>query len=104
MKKTMFLIIFLISGSVYADTNLPPQTITKIATGWDKEGIFLSFSEDIKVEGCADSRVRIERDHPLKDDILSIALSAFYAGKQVQVRVSGCIGAQHRGIAISVLN
>ncbi|MDW6002615.1 hypothetical protein [Vibrio mangrovi] len=103
MKKLIWLVMLLISGSVYADASLPPQTISRIETGWGSEGLYLSFAENNKVEGCTNSRVRFERDHPMLKDILSIALSAFHAGKKVQVRVSGCLGADHKGIAIAVV-
>ncbi|SIO96898.1 hypothetical protein [Vibrio spartinae] len=103
MKKLIWLVILSISGSVYADANLPPQTISRIETGWGSEGIYLSFAENNKVEGCTNSRVLFERDDPMLKSILSIALSAFHTGKKVQVRVSGCLNANHKGIAIAVI-
>ncbi|MGF1868318.1 hypothetical protein L4D15_24255 [Enterovibrio norvegicus] len=103
MKRLMCVIILLISGSTCADESLPPQTISRIETGWGSEAIYVQFVEKNYVESCTDSMVRFSRDHPMLKDVLSIALSAFHAGKKVQVRVSGCVGARHNGTAIAIV-
>ncbi|UAB73885.1 hypothetical protein INR79_22350 [Vibrio sp. SCSIO 43132] len=103
MKGILFTIALLMSSSVFADANLPAQNISGIATGWGSEGNYLFFDGNNIVEGCTNNRVRIQRDHPMAKDILSIALSAFHTDRKVIVRVSGCLGSDMNGIAIHIV-
>jgi hypothetical protein len=104
MRLLIFIVILLIGKNVYSDSSLPPQTISRIETGWGNEGIYLAFAENNLVEGCSYTAAVFQHDHPMLKNILSIALSAFHSGKRVQVRVSGCFDGRHNGVAIAVLH
>ncbi|MDM3871236.1 hypothetical protein QSV34_07690 [Porticoccus sp. W117] len=99
-----FFIILLISLSpvLYADDSLAPQTIKKVSTGWANEGVYIELSQTNNADGCQASRVKFDAAHPFLKEILSIALSAFHAKSNVQIRVSGCTGIDFNGIAIEI--
>ncbi|MGR5361323.1 hypothetical protein ACPV54_10710 [Vibrio mediterranei] len=102
--KAILLAMCFFSLNAFADADLPAQRISSIATGWGSEGLFLYFDGNNKVEGCTWTRVRVDKNHAMLKDILSIALSAFHAKKKVIIRVSGCFGNDMNGTAIKIVD
>lgn len=81
----------LVSNWVCAGTELPAQTIKRLATGWGSEGIYILTNENLLAEGCSSSVARLVPSHPLKSEIMSILLSAFHSKSKVNLYVNGCV-------------
>jgi len=84
-------------------TEIGPQTIKQISTGWGAEGVYVWTNENIIEEGCQSGVARLDPDHPLKTEIVSIMLSAFHSGARVKLYVDGCAGSQMRLKAVGIL-
>ncbi len=102
MVRLLLLIVLLISFHGVADTSLPSSKITKIATGWSSGGLYFSLEGSIRAEGGHNAGVRIPSSHPMLNEILALALSAYHANKPVVFRISGCIGNDMKGLAIDI--
>lgn len=105
MKKIIYIFsLFIVAQSTFADSSTTTLTIKNIETGWSSEGVYIRTNEEIMLEGCTSSTLRVNSDHLMLDKILSIALSAFHTKSKVTFRVSGCTGTTLNAVAISVLD
>jgi len=103
MKNCILGIILLcISSIALAGTQLAPQTITSIGTGWGAEGVYVNTAEGLSAEGCAKNVARMLSDHVWLKENLSVLLSAFHAQTKVRLYVDGCIGNNMRLQAVSI--
>lgn len=102
-KKAFLLPIFVcFSFLAHAGTELPAQTIRLLGTGWDSEGIYISTDEGIQSQSCGSGGL-ILQDHILKDEIISILLSAYHANSKVKFYVDGCTGSNMKIQAVKMV-
>ena len=94
MKRLLFVFSISMSSVAYtADLTLDPQTVIRVATAWEGNGIFLQFAEGLKYPGCTNPYFFIKQtNNQLFNQQVSIALSAFHAKSKLSLRVSGCQG------------
>ncbi len=104
MKFGLFFMVWLISAPSFSATLLAKQTLSRVATGWSHEGLYLTAQEGLLAEGCTVASAKVENTNPYFDEILSIALSALHTGTQVQFYVDDGCTADNRMIlkAISI--
>lgn len=103
MKYIIALFALLISNFTYSGTELPAQTIKTIATGWDGKDVFIWTEENNIAENCASGVMQMSSDHTMKNELLTIMLSAFHSGNKVKFYVNGCTGGQMSLMAVKVL-
>lgn len=81
-------------STAHAETVNPQGGVTTTITGtgtYDDGSIYIFFASAIS--GCStEDRLDIAANHPAKDQILAIAMTAFTSGKSVRIRPGGCIG------------
>jgi hypothetical protein len=84
--------VFLILGLVVESS--PFFVIDTIGTAWKEEGIFITPNTTIKLNGCKNSRFRVDTTgtHLLQNEMLSFLLSAYHSGSKVQIYVTECFG------------
>ena len=103
MRLLLGLLISLLAGTAVAnDTDLKPQLLTSVASGWQSEGFYLFFREGYKIDSCNSSTVVIKKGHGQYDELVSMALSAFHAKSKVIVRVSSCDAGQPNSFQVAV--
>ena len=62
-----------------------------MATGWGAEGLYVEVvANNYSVDGCG-PRYRIEPNHPMLKEMVSLLLSAFHSGAKVSLYVDGCV-------------
>jgi hypothetical protein len=66
------------------------QEVRYIATGWGAEGIDVETVAVNSANGCG-PRYILSPTHPMKDEMMSILLSAFHTGSKVNLYVDSCI-------------
>lgn len=102
MRFLQFFVLLLVSMSVQSDDNSDWVEISKIATGWGGEGLYITSSQIDSVDGCAGGRYFVSQETALFDQILAIALSAYHSKQKVMFRVQGCYGSEMNAIAIAM--
>lgn len=103
MRKFISILIVLISPVSFSAVELPVQTIKQFSTGWGAEGFYIWTNENEIGDGCTSGVLRLEPNHPLKSEMVSMLLSAYYSGSKVQFYVDGCMGAQMKLQALRLL-
>ena len=92
MKRYLYLFFLGISFSTIANT-LGPVVAKVIGTGtYDDGSIFVFF--DRQISSCSENSTRLDllHSHPAKEQVLSIAMTAFVSGKSVTVHPGSCSG------------
>ncbi|GLS24805.1 hypothetical protein [Marinibactrum halimedae] len=90
MKKVVFLVAVLYSAFGFAAESTPFSKIQDIATDWGVNSTFFTLENKTIVNGCTRARLFVPLSNRMHDQILSIALSAFMAGKEVSFRITEC--------------
>lgn len=91
VRKFAFLLIFM-APSVFADwTVLPSSTISRLATGWGGEGLYIDLASGKTVSAngmtCGPGLILLN-DAPMQKEMVAILLSAYHAGSQVAISVN----------------
>ncbi len=57
---------------------------------WGNGGVFIQLDTTYELSGCSSPEIWIAANHPAKKEILSVAIAASAAGKQVGISVGSC--------------
>lgn len=86
----LFIVLLHLETSLAAQS-INNQIVSYVSTGWGAEGIYVrTVVSNTSVDGCG-PKFRIEPNHPLLKEMVSMLLSAFHAGSKVNLYVDGCI-------------
>ena len=92
MKKLLFVVLGVIFPVLsYAGEETGGIKIKTIATGWQGADIYVWPTQSVLVDGCTSAFFRMSTTHPLKDEMLSLLLSAYHNDTTVKIYVDGCI-------------
>ena len=89
-QKILFIVLIVTSINSYGATQLLPQKINSIDTGWGKEGIYFSTVEKYQAEGCSEDGIVLQNDHPYFNQVLALVISAMHSNKSVGFRIYDC--------------
>ena len=90
-KLLLMTCTLLFSSTLYAGQSISNKEIEYIATGWGAEGLYIdTVVKNTSIEGCG-TRYRIDPNHPMLAEMMSLLLSAFHTGTKVDLYVEGCI-------------
>ncbi|WP_111264949.1 hypothetical protein [Marilutibacter maris] len=87
------LAVLLLSFPCAAARNNTGHTVARIGTGWGNEAIFVHTVDAAPVEeGCGGTQYRINLNHPLLKEMLTLLVAAQQSRAQVDLYVDGCQG------------
>lgn len=91
MRQLMFVILLFVPLAVHGNT-MGPVTAKVIGTGtYDDGSIYIFFDRTIST--CrTEGRIDLAAEHPAKEQVLSIAMTAFVSGKSVRIQAGSCVG------------
>ena len=91
MRKLLYIVLFCIPIGVHANT-MGGVTAKVTGTGtYDDGSIYIFF--DRQISSCSTtSRLDLVATHPAKEQVLSIAMTAFVSGKSVNIHPGSCGG------------
>jgi len=95
LMRKLFIVVYcllvLVSTLTFAGQSIVNQKIRHIGTGWGAEGIYvLTVTNTTSTEGCG-PKFMIEPSHVMRKEMVSLLLSAFHTGANVNLYVAGCI-------------
>lgn len=78
--------------STNANAGEPFTSSVRMAGVMGDGTVFVDFPNPVVETNCQHNQVRIAANSPAKQDVLALALAAYTAGFELQVKTDGCIG------------
>lgn len=76
-----------------AARNNTGHTVVRIGTGWGSEAVFMHTADAVPVEeGCGGTQYRINLNHPLLKEMMTLLIAAQQSRSKVDLYVEGCQG------------